>query len=420
MMRPRNYTAAVVAIALTALPSPVGAQGTKPPMSANEDVSEQSQEASPIIDEGEEAPQDNVQDILETMTTRLARERNQEGINALNSTPPNLPKALEAFQAAYSLNRDDVEVVNNLGFVYAELGNLTRAEPLLRRALEQSPERLVAHVNLADVLIEKGADAALGEAKTLLARARELAGNDPELITRQATVHRRLGEEASALRLYREAVDLDPDNHELFVTLGDYFRELARDDQAADWYTRVPKQSEFYVRAKERLEQLEVERAARRYGWSPATRAVSRRVKTFVRRADELLGRGQLVAAEELARQAVQEAPQYADSHRVLGDALAAQGQAALSTYLRGFAVEPSNADLVRRIALIYRQENRDAEASVLLSRALELRPDWSELQLDLALALRSSGDLPGALKQVNRFLNSGLDVPRAEEATNL
>lgn len=376
----------------------------------------------PPDDEGDDeaADQGEVQDILETMTARLARERNQEGIAALNAEPPNLPKALEAFQAAYSFDKEDVEIVNNLGFVYAELGNLERAEPLLREALQRAPERLVAHVNLADVLIAQGSDQALREARKLLARARELAGNDPELIERQAVVARRSSDETAALRFYREAIALDGDDFELLLTLGDYYRELARDDEAAEWYRRIPRSSELYPRARERIEQLEIEREARRYGWSPATREVSQRVRRLVRRADELLARGQLVAAEQVARQAANEAPQYADAHRVLGDTLAARGEAALAAYLRGFVVEPNNADLIRRIALTYRDSGRNAEASVLLARALQLRPDWQELRLDHALALRSSGDLPGALREVSRFLEAGQGVAREAQARKL
>ncbi|MEM6731091.1 MAG: tetratricopeptide repeat protein, partial [Myxococcota bacterium] len=370
--------------------------------------------------EAELEAQTEVEDILDSMTTRLARERNQEGIEALNTTPSNLPKALEAFQSAYAFDPEDVEIINNLGFVYSELGNLERAENFLRRAIEKSPDRLVALTNLSDVLIAVGTDPALREARKLLARARELAGNDATLIERQATVARRSSNEPEALRFYREALLAAPDDAELALTLGDYYRELARDDDAAEWYRSIDKKNELGAIARERLQQLEIERAARRYGWSPATREVKRRVRLLVRRADELLARGQLAAAEEIARTAVNEAPQYADAHRVLGDARVAQGKDALPVYLRGFVVEPNNAALIRRIGLAYREDERHAEASVLLARALQLRPDWTELRLDLALALRSSGDLPAALREATRFLENGDAIPRRQEAQRL
>ncbi|MEO1175300.1 MAG: hypothetical protein AAFX94_25090, partial [Myxococcota bacterium] len=236
---------------------------------------------------------------------------------------------------------------------------------------------------------------------------------------RQATINRRLGREEAALRLYLAAVKRDKD---LALELADYYRELLRDDDAAEWYKQIPQNSALFAEAQSRLEQLEIEREARRYGWSPTHRAVSQRVRNVVRRAEALLGRGQIAGAEELARSAAEENPQYGEAHRVHGDALAALGKSelALNTWLRGVVVEPNNAELIRRIALAYRDTDRNVEAIVLIGRALQLRPDWTELRLDLALALRESGDLPGAFREVSRFLDAEQQQPRRDEATQL
>ncbi|MEM6533635.1 MAG: tetratricopeptide repeat protein, partial [Myxococcota bacterium] len=285
----------------------------------------------------------------------------------------------------------------------------------LRRAIELSPERLVAHVNLVDVLTERGGDTALLEALRLIVTARELGGNDPLVVRRQAVLNRRLGREDAALRLYATAAKGDPS---LALEIGDYYRELLRDDDAAEWYKKLPKDTD----AKARLEQLEIEREARRFGWSPTNRQVSQRVRNQLRRAEELLGRGQIAGAEELARNAALENPQFAEAHRTHGDALAALGKRslALDTWLRGFVVEPNNAGLVRRIALAYRNSDRLLEAAVLFERALQLRPDWHELRLELALSLRESGDLPGAFREINRFLEGNTGTSRVAEATQL
>ncbi|MEO1173428.1 MAG: hypothetical protein AAFX94_15445, partial [Myxococcota bacterium] len=71
---------------------------------------------SEFTESGAEDNQDEVRDLIDAMTNRLARERNEEGIQALNASPANLPKALDSFQAAYALDSDDVEIINNLGF----------------------------------------------------------------------------------------------------------------------------------------------------------------------------------------------------------------------------------------------------------------------------------------------------------------
>ncbi|MEL6758758.1 MAG: tetratricopeptide repeat protein [Myxococcota bacterium] len=377
-------------------------------------------------DSSEEAfdtpPGQEVRDLIDSMTSRLARERNQEGLEALRATPPDLPRALESFTAAMALDGDDVEIINNLGFIYSRLGNLENAERLLRQALRREPKRLVALTNLADTLVAQDSPQSLSEANDLLRRARELAGNRVDLVTRQATVARRRGREADALRYYGEAIDLSSDDPNLMLTLGDYYRELAQDELAAQWYRRIPETNPVRAEALERLEQLEIEREARRYGWSPTSRGSSPKAQNLVRRADALLARGELSEGEKLARQAVEIAPQDANAHRVLGDIELARRfpERALASFLRGLVVEPNHAGLVRRVGLSYQAQSRFAESSVLLTRALQLRPDWIELRVDLALALQRTGELPASLRELDRFLDSERIHPRRREAERL
>lgn len=367
-------------------------------------------------------PDQEVRDLIDSMTSRLARERNQEGLDALRATPPDLPRALESFSAAMALDGDDIEIINNLGFVYSRLGSLENAERLLREALRREPDRLVALTNLADTLVARDSSQSLSEAHELLRRARELGGNRVDLISRQATVARRRGREADALRYYREAIDVSSDDAPLILALGDYYRELAKDELAAQWYRKIPETSPLQADALERLEQLQIESEARRYGWSPTSRQLSPKAQNLIKRADALLARGRLSDGAELAHQAVELAPQDADAHRVLGDIELARRspERALDSFLRGLVVEPNHAGLVRRVGLSYQAQSRFAESSVLLTRALQLRPDWIELRVDLALALQRTGDLPASLRELDRFLEGERVHPRRREAEKL
>jgi len=85
---------------------------------------------------------------------RQARAANERGRRALRAS--HVAEAVQAFQAAYTADPTDVEIINNLGYAYLFQGDLQTAEAWLLRALVMSPGRSIAWANLGHVYAAQG------------------------------------------------------------------------------------------------------------------------------------------------------------------------------------------------------------------------------------------------------------------------
>lgn len=362
-----------------------------------------------------------VSDLLQAVTSRLAMDRAEEGRAALAARPSDLPGALDAFRQAHELAPKDDDIATNLADVLARLGNLDDSAALLRTVLERTPDHLSALLLLADVYSQRGDQEALDAAQRLLERARESGGNRASIIKKQATVARLRGDSDTALRFYRQVRSASPDDEALLVELGDYHRELGDDDEAMRWYRRVSKESPEHTVAQQRLEQIDIERQARRFGWTPHSSAPSEHDRTIASRVESLIARNRFGEALALVQQLVDDAPLFALAHRLEGDIHSQRGDITLAQhcYLRGLAIEPNDATLLSALASSYRKSTppRHAEAAVLLTRALQIRPDWDQIRLDRASSLRAIGDLPEAYREIGRYLERANDSESRRDA---
>jgi tetratricopeptide (TPR) repeat protein len=96
---------------------------------------------------------------------------------------------------------------NNLGILYARVGNLERAIASLRRALEARPAYPEARYNLGNALAAAGR---LPEAETQFREALRLLPDSAGILNNLGAVLERQGRAAEALAAYRQALQLDP------------------------------------------------------------------------------------------------------------------------------------------------------------------------------------------------------------------
>jgi predicted CXXCH cytochrome family protein len=117
--------------------------------------------------------------------------------------------ALGEYIAAQQFNADRPESFNNLGLLYADQGDLPKAEAVLKQALEIAPTLATSSLNLADVYREMGREA---DAQALV---RAVIQREP----RHALAHHVLGlslhrqhRSADALAALQQATRLEPGN----------------------------------------------------------------------------------------------------------------------------------------------------------------------------------------------------------------
>ncbi len=345
-------------------------------------------------------------EVFDDAIKNLARSKNREALAAFERK--DFPTALTAFRQAYDLDPHDAEITNNLAYLYEILGNRAEAERFYRETLAMDGRRSIAHLNLADLLTVDGADEGrLEEAAQLLVRARELRGNKPGIVRRQAELAARRGRFAEAERFYQKLLALQPADDALALSVGDFYRAYGKDDEALRWYRRVEDPDGLLKDAARRIRAIEVERAAKRYGWTRPTDEVPAQARALAERAAAMARQGELEAAEGLLLQAVDQAPGFAAAHADLGEVHARLDRPADAErdLLRALAYEGANPDHVRRLARLYATQKRAGEAAWFYARVLQLRPDWTDVRLDLAKAYRAAGDLPRALHQVDRYL---------------
>jgi len=347
---------------------------------------------------------------LDKSWKNLARIRNKEALRHFHTK--DYPAALSALQEAYELNNSDPEINNNLAYLYDQLGNFEQAEFFYLETLRLDPGRYVAHINLVDLLMERELpEERLAEAARLLVRAREMKGNKPSIILRQARVAARRGLYEEAVHFYREFSFMGEVSDEKLLEIGDFYRDFGKQDEALQRYRKVSDEGELGRQAAQRIWQIEVERQARQFGWVTGRESIPSTARILATRGRIEYGKGNLRAAERLLSEALGLAPHFSEARMNLGDVLRDAGHADLAelAYLRALAVDHGNAELHARLGELYLtgkgKTGNASQAAFFLSHALQLKPEWTSLRLKLARAYQGSGSLAAAMREVERVL---------------
>ncbi|NLN63385.1 MAG: tetratricopeptide repeat protein [Myxococcales bacterium] len=369
-----------------------------------------------------DAPPVDPQAIIASVQ-RLAAQRNAEAKKNMDAR--RYPRALALYKEAHALWPENPEFTNNLGHIYFLLGDMDEAEAHYREALQLDPERGAVYLNLADLLVERypREPAPLAEAEALLKQARARMGNLARIIIRQARVSVRLADYPEAERHYRAYLRLKKPNDKLRLELGDFYQQLGRIDDALFWYRQVVGEAPGRE-AAQKIWDIELEQQNLQFGWTSGAAVIPDKAQKRAAQARESLRRNDVETAVRLLQDALSVSPAFAAAHADLGDLHARTGHPELAelAYLRALSFEPDNPEFLARLGKLYKgMRLRSTNAVIFLSRALDLRPQWTELHLQLAQAMRASGDLIGALEHVEAYLArvSG-DASKREKALAL
>ncbi len=365
-----------------------------------------------------------IEAILDEAMKKIAVARSKEAHRMFKKR--DYPGALSRYREAHELDPQSPEIANSLGYIYYLLGNPEEAERLYRWAMALDPERFIAYLNLADLLSEYYPEPErLKEAEGLLVSARELKGNKPKVIIRQARIAAMVGNFPEAERFYQEYLHQRKPTDKLRLELGDFYRDLGRTEESLRWYREIDDE-ELGKKAAGRMWEIEVEKQTREFGWTNPTGVIPAGARALASRGRMFLQKGLHAEAERLLGEALEIAPGFSMARADMGDLYYREGryQEAELAYLRALAVDQRNAEIYARLGDLYLsatvEEPRSAQAAMFLARALDLRPDWTELHFRLAMALRGAGDLVGALRHVTRYLNSGQDIENRQTALSL
>jgi tetratricopeptide (TPR) repeat protein len=135
----------------------------------------------------------------------------------------------DAFDRARQRFPEDVDILYEQAMVAEKLGRLPDVERLLRQVIQLKPDHAHAHNALGYALADRGER--LPEARALIQRALELMPGDPFITDSLGWVEYRMGNQAEAIRLLREAWKTRPDT-EIGAHLGEVLWAAGQRDEA--------------------------------------------------------------------------------------------------------------------------------------------------------------------------------------------
>jgi len=169
---------------------------------------------------------------------RSVPELQSDDARAKVSAEVQLLRENKKFQAAYdvlvaALNQYplDGDLLYDQAMLAEKLGRIDEMEMLLRRLIVAKPDYHHAYNALGFSFAERNVH--LAEARELIAKALEMAPNDPFIVDSMAWVEFRAGNAAQALKLLQSAFQARPDP-EIAAHMGEVFWSLGQREQAID------------------------------------------------------------------------------------------------------------------------------------------------------------------------------------------
>ncbi|RZI53850.1 MAG: tetratricopeptide repeat protein [Pseudonocardia sp.] len=337
---------------------------------------------------------------------------NVEAAGLRHSLVPELKDEEDALASAFiDLNPNDIESLTKYGRLYAESGDLVKAEQLLRRArdLRRQAERPPDSAALADLGRVLYLQDRHLEALELLDEAIEL---DPEnsiaLVTRGEALCG-LGRYDESLQPLRTSIELLPGEAYPRVALADALRLLGRLDDARSAVNSAldiaaDDVQALAIRGDVNLAMKDIE-GARRDLDAALLRSpdylfallVQRELFYRLGRVDEVLPYWRAAAHSDDSGLGIE----YAETLRMAGlhvEALSALDQVLLRN--------PEHPGALRFLGRTQLELGRRADAIATLQRALSIAPDSAETAVELAAAQEEDGrplEAVATLRQLNR-----------------
>jgi len=131
---------------------------------------------------------------------------------------------------------NDEAILYNLGMAHSDLGDLTRAEDLLRQCLAINPDHTNARVALGVALLRQGR---IDDAAPVLERAVADAPDNSWAHRNLAGVRQREGRLETAIEHLRSAVALNPRDERSWAGLGQALEETGETTEADEAYKRA-------------------------------------------------------------------------------------------------------------------------------------------------------------------------------------
>jgi tetratricopeptide (TPR) repeat protein len=224
-----------------------------------------------------------------------------------------------------------------------------------------------------DALLQKGS---VEEAITLYQKALELAPNDPEVYRKIGNTFAKYGRADEAISLYQKALRMRPDSALTCYNLGTALIQKGRIDEAIVLFQKAL--------------QMTPGNAFARYDLGTA-----------------LLQTGRVDEAISQYQKALEIKPDYALACNNLGNALLQKGRVdeGILQYQKAVQIQPDFALACNNLGTVFQETGRLDEAITQYQKAVQIEPDFASAHLNLGNALVQKGRTDEAIPEYQKAL---------------
>jgi serine/threonine-protein kinase len=342
-----------------------------------------------------------------------------------------------------------VQTVLLLARAFAAVGDVARAEEVLRQASTARPHEVVLLDALGKLLARQRRfeqaigyyEAARGQrpqlgvdlTRALLAanRATEAREVMQDLVHRQphnsafylflgvAAYKQQKLDEAQAI--FRKALDLNSDLAEAYYCRGIILEEQLRDDEAVSEYQKAIARKVDFVEAHYNLGVAlgrQRKYAAAEAAYRKAIELKPTFVKAFSNLGSVLNELETYADAEAACRRAIDLDPGHAAAHSNLGLALCSQGKYALAEAAcrKAIDLQPDLAEAHVNLGMVLAEQRKDALSEAAFRKAIDLRPDFAVAHNDLGAVLLRRQQYADAEARLRKAIDLKPDYGQAHD----
>ncbi len=239
----------------------------------------------------------------------------------------------------------------------------------------------------------------LGQAEAIYRQILQVDPNQPDALHLSGAIARQLGNRQAAADFISRAIKAKPSEPVFHNSLGLVLKDLGRLDEATASYRRAIKLNADYLEAYYNLGNVlqlqgRPDEAASSYRKALALKPGY--PEAHCNLGSALQAQGKLDEATSSYRKALSIRPDYVEAHCNLGNALQEQGRMdeAVACYRQALALKPDYVKARSNLGKALQQQGKFDEATDCYRQALALRPDIAEMHCNLGGALRGRGAL--------------------------
>jgi len=243
----------------------------------------------------------------------------------------------------------------------------------------------------------------LPQAEAIYRQILQIDPNQPAILNHLGVITRHLGKPETAVELFTKALAIDPAFAEAHINLGTAFKHLGKLDEAVASYRKAlaikPDIAETHYNLGTTFKALgKLDEAVA--GYRKALAIKPGFLEAHINLGNLFRDLGNLDEAVASYRKALVLKPDYAEVHVNLGNAIKDLGKLdeAMVSYRKALAIKPDYAEAQNNLGAAFEEQRKLNDAAVCYRKALAINPDFAEAHVNLGNVFKDLGKLDEAM----------------------